>query len=105
MERTMAGAVNDLNRTFATINALAAMVKGNPSLRGELIAAAALGEARVDQFIDEVEAVTSAGALSLVRDGTDGMRGEPGSLAAPRAAVFDEDEATTLVRATGGRGR
>jgi hypothetical protein len=105
MERSMAGAVNDLNRTFATINALAAMVKGNPSLRGELLAASSLGEARVDQFIDEVEAVTSAGALSLVRDGTDDARGEAGSLAAPRAAVFDDEEQTTLVRALGSHRR
>ncbi|MDB4928585.1 MAG: hypothetical protein JWM10_1069 [Myxococcaceae bacterium] len=105
MERSMAGAVNDLNRTFAGINALAAMVKGNPALRTELLAAASLGEARVDQFIDEVEAVTSDGALSLVRDGTDDPRGEPGSLAAPRAAVFDEDDENTSVRATGTRKR
>lgn len=103
MERSMAGAVNDLHRTFGSLSALAAMVKGNPALRSELISATALGEARVDQFLDEVEAVTSAGALSLVRDGTDGARGDA-SLAAPRAAVFDDEE-PTVVRALGHRGR
>jgi hypothetical protein len=108
MERSMAGAVNDLHRTFGTINALAALVKGNPALRNELLSASALGEARVDQFLDEVEAVTSAGALSLVRDGTEDPRGGSGSgsLAAPRAAIFeDNDDAPTAVRAFGGRGR
>ena len=108
MERSMAGAVNDLHRTFGTLNALAALVKGNPALRNELLSASALGEARVDQFLDEVEAVTSAGALSLVRDGTEDPRGASGSgsLAAPRAAIFDDDDdAPTAVRALGGRGR
>jgi len=104
MERSMAGAVNDLHRTFESINALASMVKGNSTLRNELLAASALGEARVDQFLDEVETVTSAGALSLVRDGTEDPHDETTSLAAPRVAVFDEDE-PTAVRAVVGRGR
>ncbi len=101
MERSMAGAVNDLHRTFDSIGALAGMMKGNPALRGELLAAGQMGAARVDQFMDEVEAVTSAGALSLVRDGTEDPReasGSAASLAAPRAAVFEDDE-PTVVRA------
>jgi hypothetical protein len=107
MERSMAGAVNDLHRTFGSLSALGALVSGNPSLRNELLSACALGEARVDEFMDEVEAVTSAGALSLVRDGTEDPRGGSGSLAAPRAATFDDDDddQPTAVRALGGRGR
>lgn len=104
MERSMASAVNDLHRTFESVSSLASMVKGNSTLRNELLSASALGEARVDQFLDEVEAVTSAGALSLVRDGTEDPRDESTSLAAPRVAVFDEDE-PTAVRAVVGRGR
>lgn len=98
MERSMAGAVNDLHRTFDSISALSGMVKGNPALRSDLIAESQRGEARVDQFLDEVEAVTSAGALSLVRDGTEDPRDEQSSasLAAPRAAVFEDDEPTAV---------
>ena len=106
MERSMAGAVNDLHRTFETINALASTVKGNPTLRNEMLSVSALGEARVDQFMDEVETVTSAGALSLVRDGTEDPRGGTASLAAPRVAVFDDDDdEPTIVRALSARGR
>ncbi len=94
MERSMAGAVNDLHRTFGTINALAALVKGNPALRNELLAASQLGEARVDQFIDEVEAVTSAGALSLVRDGTEDPRGAE-SIGLARAARRPSSKTTS----------
>ncbi len=100
MERSMAGAVNDLHRSFETINALASSVRGNPALRNEMLAICAQGEARVDQFMDEVEIVTSAGALSLVRDGTEDPLGGSASLAAPRVAVFDADEdEPTIVRA------
>lgn len=106
MERSMAGAVNDLHRTFGSINALAALVRGNPALRNELLAASSLGEARVDQFMDEVEAVTSAGALSLVRDGTDDGAEGTSSLAAPRAATFDDhDDEPTALRALVGHRR
>lgn len=106
MERSMAGAVNDLHRTFDAIGSLAGLVKNNPALRAELLAATQTGEARVDQFQDEVEAVTSDGALSLVRDGTDdaGEDPEAASLAAPRPAVFDDEE-PTAVRAIVGAAR
>ena len=103
MERSMAGAVNDLHRTFEALHAVAAQVKGNPVLRTELLSISALGEARVDQFLDEVEAATSADALSLVRDGTEDPRDDSGSLAAPRPAVFHDDDAPTVARALGGR--
>ena len=81
-------------------------MRGNPTLRNEMLAISAQGEARVDQFLDEVETVTSAGALSLVRDGTEDPLGGSASLAAPRAAVFNEDdEEPTIVRALSAWGR
>ena len=95
MERSTAGAVNEFRRVFDAIVALASLVREDPQLGAALRNAAFDGAGRVDAFMEEIEEVTSIGAPSLVRDGTEDPSGayEQGTLSAPRVAVF-EDETT-----------